>query len=104
KGWSAARVQSTFDAGDDNQVALDQKIPVYVTYFTLRVNEDGSFSSFNDLYGHDSRMAAVLDGRGYVAEPSYESEQVVAGEWRPNRRAPGRGGFGNDFTRGLFGF
>ncbi|MGD9501938.1 MAG: murein L,D-transpeptidase, partial [Methyloceanibacter sp.] len=60
KGWSAARVQSTFDAGDDNQVALDQKIPVYVTYFTLRVNEDGSFSSFNDLYGHDSRMAAVL--------------------------------------------
>ena len=70
KGWSEAQVESTFDAGGDNHVALDQKIPVYVTYFTLRVNEDGSFTTFNDLYGHDSRMTAVLDGRGYVSEPS----------------------------------
>ncbi len=105
KGWSEARVESTFDAGDDNHIALDQKIPVYITYFTLRVNEDGSFTSFNDLYGHDSRMTAALDGRGYVTEPSYDNEQVVAGEWRPNmRRSPGRRSFGNDFTRGLFGF
>ena len=87
KGWSAARVESTFDAGDDNHVALDQKIPVYVTYFTLRVNEDGSFSSFNDLYGHDSKMTAALDGRGYVSDPVYEDEQVVAGEWRHQSKA-----------------
>jgi murein L,D-transpeptidase YcbB/YkuD len=38
KGWSAARVDSTFDAGDDHQVPLEQTIPVYVTYFTLGVN------------------------------------------------------------------
>jgi murein L,D-transpeptidase YcbB/YkuD len=108
KGWSEARVESTFDAGDDHHVTLDQKIPVYVTYFTLRVNEDGSFTSFNDLYGHDSRMTAVLEGRGYVSEPSYDGDgdQVMAGDWRPNmRRSPGgRGSFGSDFTRGLFGF
>ena len=36
KGWSPARVESTFGAGDDYHVALDQKIPVYITYFTLR--------------------------------------------------------------------
>ena len=88
-----------------HHVVLDQKIPVYITYFTLRVNEDGSFTSFNDLYGHDSRMTAALEGRGYISEPSYDNEQVVAGEWRPNmRRGPGRGSFGSDFTRGLFGF
>jgi L,D-transpeptidase YcbB len=105
KGWSEAQVESTFGAGDDHHVALDQKIPVYVTYFTLRVNEDGSFTTFNDLYGHDGRMTSALDGRGYVAEPSYEGDQVMAQDWRPNmRRSPGRGGFGNDFTRGLFGF
>ena len=105
KGWSEAQVESTFGAGDDHHVALDQKIPVYVTYFTLRVNEDGSFTTFNDLYGHDSRMTAVLDGRGYVSEPSYEGDQVMAQDWRPNmRRSPGRGSFGSDFTRGLFGF
>ncbi len=69
------------------------------------MNEDGSFTTFNDLYGHDSRMTAVLDGRGYVSEPSYEGDQVMAQDWRPNmRRNPGRGSFGSDFTRGLFGF
>jgi L,D-transpeptidase YcbB len=105
KGWSEARVESTFDAGDDHQVALDQKIPVYVTYFTLRVNEDGTFTSFNDLYGHDSRMTAALEGRGYQSDPVYEEEQVFAGEWRQNqRRVGGRGSFGSDFTRSLFGF
>lgn len=107
KGWSAARVDSTFDAGDDHQVPLEQKIPVYVTYFTLRVNEDGSFTSFNDLYGHDSRMMSALEGNGYISEPVYADEQVIAGEWRPNQRrvvGGGRGSFGSDFARSIFGF
>src|SRR5262249_11689724 len=42
KGWSPARVESTFDAGADYHVALDRKIPVYITYFTVKVNDDGS--------------------------------------------------------------
>ena len=40
--------------GHDQHIALQQKIPVYITYFTLRVNDDGSISTFGDLYGHDS--------------------------------------------------
>jgi hypothetical protein len=107
-GWSAARVQSALHGGPDIQVALDRKIPVYITYFTLRVNEDGSFSTFNDLYGHDSRMSAALDGRGIPVDDFALSNEVVAGEWRPNtnnnRRARQRGRSGNDFTRALFGF
>jgi hypothetical protein len=76
---------------------------VHITYFTLRVNEDGSFTSFNDLYGHDARMAAILEGRGYPAAPALE-EEVASQEWRqPPRRRGGRGS-GNDFTRALFGF
>ena len=37
-----------------------RKIPVYITYFTLWLNNDGSISTFGDLYGHDSRIAAAL--------------------------------------------
>ena len=103
KDWSAARVDSQFNAGGDHQVELDHKIPVHIAYFTLRVNEDGSFTSFNDLYGHDARMAAILEGRGYPAAPAFE-EEVASQEWRqPPRRRGGRGS-GNDFTRALFGF
>jgi murein L,D-transpeptidase YcbB/YkuD len=60
QGWSYGRIASAIQGGPDQHIALRQKIPVYITYFTLRVNEDGSISTFGDLYGHDARMAAAL--------------------------------------------
>ena len=60
QGWSAGRVASAIKTGYDQAIPLRQKIPVHVTYFTLRANEDGSFTTFSDLYGHDARMAAAL--------------------------------------------
>src|SRR4029077_16773157 len=107
KGWSPARVESTFGAGDDYRVALDQKIPVYITYFTLRVNDDGSFTTVNDIYRHDARMNAALNGRGYGPDPWAEDEVTPdtrswgRGPNNPCGRRPGRN---NDFTRSLFGF
>lgn len=105
--WSPARVESTFDAGGDIHVALDQKIPVYITYFTLRVNDDGSMSTFNDLYGHDARMNAALSGKGYVPDAWAQDEEIAAAQqWAtpPGRRGRQRGALSNDFTRTLFGF
>jgi len=60
QGWSQTRTMSAIDTGYDQHVALQQKIPVYITYFTLKVNPDGSLSSYGDIYGHDARMAAAL--------------------------------------------
>ena len=105
KGWSAARVESTFDGGDDLHIALDHKIPVYITYFTLRVNDDGSLSTFSDIYGHDARMIAALNGKYVPYEASSSGEEVVAGQWNPrNKRYRQRDALDNDFTRALFGF
>ena len=60
QGWNSARVHSSIQSAYDQHIGLKQKIPVHVTYFTLKVNEDGSTTSFGDLYGHDARMAAAL--------------------------------------------
>ena len=49
-----------FKAARTSILHCKEKIPVYITYFTLRVNDDGSISTFGDIYGHDSRMAAAL--------------------------------------------
>jgi murein L,D-transpeptidase YcbB/YkuD len=46
--------------GYDQRVQLNQKIPAYITYFTLWVNDDGSMSTFADIYGHDARITAAL--------------------------------------------
>lgn len=44
---------------------MEVKVPVYLTYLTVRADEDGSLRSFADVYGHDSRIAAALkDGGG----------------------------------------
>jgi murein L,D-transpeptidase YcbB/YkuD len=60
QGWSPARTLSAMDASYDWQIPLRQKIPVHITYFTAKVNPDGSVSTYGDLYGHDARMAAAL--------------------------------------------
>jgi murein L,D-transpeptidase YcbB/YkuD len=105
-GWGAAQVQSALHGGADYQVPLDRKIPVYIAYWTLRVNEDGTFSTFNDLYGHDARMAAALDGKSAPMDEIVASNEVVAGDWRANnnKRSRQRARSSNDFTRALFGF
>ena len=76
--------KSTFGAGDDYHVALDQEIPVYITYFTLRVNDDGSLTTFNDIYRHDARMNAALNRKGYM--PGRGHKRLPA--TRPGTRRP----------------
>jgi murein L,D-transpeptidase YcbB/YkuD len=60
QAWSQARTMSAIETGYDQQVPLRQRIPVYITYFTLKVNDDGAVSTYGDLYGHDARIAAAL--------------------------------------------
>ena len=69
QGWSAGRIASAIQGGPDQHIALRQRIPVYITYFTLWVNNDGSISTFGDLYGHDARMAAALEALGGLPKP-----------------------------------
>ena len=62
QGWSSGQVEQAIQTSEDQHISLKEKIPVYVNYFTLWVNDDGSISTFADIYGHDARMAAALFG------------------------------------------
>jgi murein L,D-transpeptidase YcbB/YkuD len=107
QGWSQAQISSALD-GEDNHIALKTHIPVYITYFTLKVNDDGSISTFNDIYGHDARMAAALSGKAMIYDtPAPTDSEVVAGQpWNPRggKQPRRREALDNDFTRALFGF
>jgi L,D-transpeptidase YcbB len=107
QGWSQAQISSALD-GEDNHIALKTHIPVYITYFTLKVNDDGSISTFNDIYGHDARMAAALSGKAMIYDtPAQTDSEVVAGQpWNPRggKQPRRREALDNDFTRALFGF
>jgi murein L,D-transpeptidase YcbB/YkuD len=98
KGWSHARTQSSMDTAYDQHVALGRPIPVYITYFTLKVNEDGSITNYRDLYGHDSRMsAALLRGPTRVAG---QDDQIVTPSIQQRQRTRG----GNPFEEMLSSF
>jgi murein L,D-transpeptidase YcbB/YkuD len=78
QNWSEARTESAFETGYDERVALHRKIPVYISYFTLWVNKDGSIKTFRDLYGHDARMASALfDHRANFAAPADDEIQSI---------------------------
>jgi hypothetical protein len=60
KGYSPEKVGELWDSGAD--VTLSKEIPVYLVYFTARVEDDGHLSTYSDIYGHDDRIMSALRG------------------------------------------
>ena len=59
--WTVERAQTAMDSGKDNrQVNLATQVPVLLLYVTAVAEEDGTVHFFDDLYGHDRRLEAVL--------------------------------------------
>jgi murein L,D-transpeptidase YcbB/YkuD len=104
QGWTGSRLAASMQNGYDQQVALKEAIPVYVTYFTLRVNDDGSTSTFADIYGHDARMAAALADSAPIAERATgDGDAVASREPLATPRRNGRAS-GNAIAESLSGF
>ena len=40
---------------------LSSKIPVHISYYTLRVDEDGTIRSYGDVYGANKRLIELLN-------------------------------------------
>jgi murein L,D-transpeptidase YcbB/YkuD len=59
--WTPDKVQAAMQTGPNNQqVNLTTPVPVLILYVTAVVEEDGSVHFFNDIYGHDKSLEAVL--------------------------------------------
>lgn len=52
--WTESRISSTITRGVRHQVNLDESVPVYLAYFTVRVLDSGDVAFFDDIYGRDS--------------------------------------------------
>lgn len=59
--WTVEKVQEAMQTGPNNQqVNLKVPIPVLILYITAVVEADGSVHFFNDIYGHDKSLNALL--------------------------------------------
>jgi L,D-transpeptidase YcbB len=59
--WTVDAVKAAMQSGPDNQqINLSVPVPVVIAYFTAVVEEDGEVYFYNDIYGHDKSLEAVL--------------------------------------------
>lgn len=57
---TVASLESMF-GNSERWVNLGTHIPVHLTYFTLRVDEDGTIRSYGDVYGLNERLITLLN-------------------------------------------
>ncbi len=59
--WTLDAVKAAMQSGKDNQqVNLSPPVPVVIIYLTAVVEENGEVHFFDDIYGHDRALNAVL--------------------------------------------
>ncbi len=58
--WTVDRIRAVMNGDQTVQVNLDKPIPVLILYATALVEEDGEVYFFDDIYGYDAELEAVL--------------------------------------------
>lgn len=77
KGWSVAKVDELYKGG--SSITLDKPVPVYLVYFTARVDDEGHLHTFGDIYGNDGRVMQALRGHAvrYVARQAVDPTEAA---------------------------
>jgi murein L,D-transpeptidase YcbB/YkuD len=58
--WSGKRLRRLL-GGYEKTAILKSHIPVHLTYFTTRIDEDGNLIFLNDVYGHSTKIKKALN-------------------------------------------
>jgi murein L,D-transpeptidase YcbB/YkuD len=55
-GWSDEAIRKAMNSRSEQWVKLDQKVPVFITYYTSWVDPSGVLQFRDDIYGHDNEV------------------------------------------------
>jgi L,D-transpeptidase YcbB len=66
--WDEPRIQAAMNAGEEKQVALKDKIPVHIVYFTAWPTDSGGVDTWPDVYGYDAKQAKASSTSGRMAK------------------------------------
>jgi murein L,D-transpeptidase YcbB/YkuD len=54
--WGAARIEKAMHSGDEQHVAMKEKLPVHIVYFTAWPDGQGGVRMWPDVYGLDAKQ------------------------------------------------
>jgi murein L,D-transpeptidase YcbB/YkuD len=80
--WDLDKVTAAMQSGADNhQVNLKTPLPIVIFYATAFVEDDGHTHFFDDIYGYDAQLQAVLaKGMPYPVKPEPLVAKMVQGD------------------------
>ena len=55
--WTPEKINKTMKSNNEKFVSLKNPFPVFITYYTAWVDENGQLNFRNDIYGHDKDIA-----------------------------------------------
>lgn len=58
--WNDEKITAAMKSGKEKYVTLNNKIPVFITYFTAFVDRQGNINFRDDIYNRDNRLRAML--------------------------------------------
>ncbi|MFD2938803.1 L,D-transpeptidase family protein [Flavobacterium notoginsengisoli] len=56
--WTQAKIDKAMEGKVENSFKLSKKVPIYITYFTSVVNENGEIGFFQDVYEKDKELTS----------------------------------------------
>lgn len=67
QGWTADRIDAVVDSGKTERIQLEGRLPLFVLYWTVEPQADGSLQFHPDRYGWDAKLTAALARGGGAA-------------------------------------
>ena len=61
QGWTPKRINAAIASGENQTIILDQKIPVYLGYYTAWADADGNVKTRDDVYSRDRTLTQALE-------------------------------------------
>jgi L,D-transpeptidase YcbB len=55
--WTPEKINEAMNSNDEQYVAVKHPVPVFITYYTAWVDENGNLNFRNDIYNHDADIA-----------------------------------------------
>jgi len=61
--WTPEQIEAAMHGGQEKSVKLREPLPVYLGYFTARIDQSGEVAFRDDIYGIDAKVIAALQAR-----------------------------------------
>ena len=55
--WTKEKINESMNGDEEKYAAVKHPVPVFITYYTAWVSDDGVLNFRNDIYGHDKEIA-----------------------------------------------